>query len=163
MCLHALVEFSAHKAGYHGRFSDYLVLGDDVAVFNREVYQQLQVSLEKLGVQTNPSKSTQRNCRAEMAKQFFWKGHNVTGFPLDLLVRIRKDPNQFTELGRNIVDLGYEPIPAARALSLVARRYRAKLSRLILIPEPLGHPSAFKEREDPATANVRLEISWSQG
>jgi uncharacterized transporter YbjL len=70
MCLHALVEYRAELVGRKS-YRNYLVLGDDVAVFDKDVYDKLIERLSRLGVETNPQKSTQRNRSAEFAKQFF--------------------------------------------------------------------------------------------
>lgn len=142
MCLHALVEFRASQVGRE-TFRDYIILGDDVSVFNKDVYDKLVINLGKLGVEVNPTKSTQRNCSAEIAKQFFFEGSNVTGFPLDLISQVRQDPMQLFELLRNITLLGYKSIPVHRVLRIIPYRFKGKVSNILLLPEPLGNPSAL--------------------
>jgi hypothetical protein len=86
--LHALVEYSAKEIGFN-RFRSYLILGDDVAIFDPNVYHRFLENIEALGVQVSKVKSTESYHSAEMAKRLFSQGSEVTGFPIGILKEVK--------------------------------------------------------------------------
>lgn len=154
--LHALVEYCAAKVG-RKRFRDYLILGDDVAVFDSEVYDMLLVTCQKLGIQINSTKSTRSHYSAEMAKREFYKGHEVTGYPLELLALLRSDPIQVLEVVNRLRDLGFRPIQIDHLLTLLPRSSHSKVMPV------LTSPILFPGREHvlwPASYEGKVE-SWN--
>lgn len=53
---HALIEYCAHLEGIYS-FRDYVVLGDDVAIFNTKVSDRYQVIMKEIGVTISQPKS----------------------------------------------------------------------------------------------------------
>jgi hypothetical protein len=53
---HAFIEYCAYLEGYQS-FRDYVVLGDDVAIFNSRVAKRYKILMKRLGVTISPVKS----------------------------------------------------------------------------------------------------------
>jgi hypothetical protein len=80
---HCIIQFAASKAGCTSWFSDYAVLGDDVVIGNHGVAREYLSVMGTLGVSINKSKSlVSKNLSMEFAKRFYYKGKDVTPFPL---------------------------------------------------------------------------------
>lgn len=75
---HFIVQMAAYRAGYVTWFKDYLVLGDDITIFNRDVDLQYCAILSDLGVQINLVKSVVSTTSFEFAKRFVHKGVNLS-------------------------------------------------------------------------------------
>lgn len=83
MTHHAIVQFAAHRAGWRSWFPDYAVLGDDVVIANGEVAHQYVAFMKEIGVDIGFHKSIiSNNLSLEFAKRFFFRGKEVTPFPL---------------------------------------------------------------------------------
>jgi len=83
MTHHAIVQFAAWRAGWRVWFSDYAVLGDDVVIANGDVAHQYVRFMKEVGVDIGFHKSiVSNNLSLEFAKRFFFKGEEVTPFPL---------------------------------------------------------------------------------
>jgi hypothetical protein len=135
--LHALIEYSAEQTGKQG-FDKYLILGDDVAIFDRKVYTQFIKNVEKLGITVNRDKSTYGEGFAEMAKRFFVLGEEVTGYPLEILKVVRNDPIQIIEVLNNLNYLDFKPVPVSRLLALVPKRFHTKVLGILTSPALFG-------------------------
>jgi len=79
---HLLVQFSAKEAGLRLPFLDYRMLGDDVVIRNDLVAQKYLSNLETLGVDVSPEKTLVASDTFEFAKRVFFKGEEVTAFPV---------------------------------------------------------------------------------
>ena len=86
------MEYSATQVG-HKSFRQYLVLGDDLAIFDKEVYLQVIKNLAHIGVDVSRIKCTEGTNQAEIAKRLFISGEEVSPIPLALLVRIKSSPS----------------------------------------------------------------------
>lgn len=75
---HFVVQFAAHKAGKRLWFSLYLVLGDDIVIFDKEVAKHYLSIMKDLGVGINLVKSVVSNTSFEFAKRFIHKGQNLS-------------------------------------------------------------------------------------
>ena len=139
--LHALVEYSAYIVG-KPNYRKYLVLGDDLSIFDEEVYFMTIKNLNRLGIQTNLDKSTVSTYSAEIAKQYFLKGENITGFPIDLLIQLERNPRIVLEFLKTVDTLGFEPVKADNVLSIMPKRYKRKALKLLSCPKVLGYPSS---------------------
>jgi hypothetical protein len=152
--LHALVEYSAKEVGFN-RFRGYLILGDDVAIFDPSVYHRFLENINALGVQVSKVKSTESRHSAEMAKRLFSQGSEVTGFPIGLLKEVKRRPAVILEVFRTIQKLGYKPISVNSALKLMDRTLSSKASALISMPDFLGGCQA--SISDLASYEVKIE------
>lgn len=78
MTHHFIVQLAAFKTGWKFWFSSYLVLGDDIVIFDRQVANQYLVEMAALGVDINLVKSVVSNDSFEFAKRFYSKGVNLS-------------------------------------------------------------------------------------
>jgi len=80
---HAMVQFSAYKAGYKGWFDRYAVLGDDIVIADAAVAGQYVKVCKHLGVSIGLAKSLVSEGKTlEFAKRFFRNGEDVSGLPM---------------------------------------------------------------------------------
>jgi hypothetical protein len=68
---HALVQWAANRCGYKEWFVEYVLLGDDVVIFNRDVAHEYRRLVRRMGVIISPTKSlVQATGVFEFAKKF---------------------------------------------------------------------------------------------
>jgi len=68
---HALVQWAANRCGHVGWFKEYVLLGDDVVIFNQAVAYEYRRLVKRLGVAISPTKSlVQAKGVFEFAKKF---------------------------------------------------------------------------------------------
>lgn len=80
---HAIVQFAAFRRGWRSWFTDYAVLGDDIVIANNAVAAEYVLIMKEIGVDIGFHKSVMSdNLSLEFAKRFFYKGKEVTPFPL---------------------------------------------------------------------------------
>lgn len=88
---HILVRLAANRCGY-SEFSDYLVLGDDIIIFSKEVAQEYQSIITKIGVQISLSKCVvpseePQMYGAEFASRLFVDGKEISPLPVGLIIK----------------------------------------------------------------------------
>lgn len=76
---HVVVQIAARLAGYEGLFTGYVLLGDDIVIFDEAVAEEYRLLMAELGVSINDSKSINGPGVAEFAKRVFRNGSEVTG------------------------------------------------------------------------------------
>lgn len=79
---HLWVQFSAKRVGKQLPFLDYRLLGDDIVIRDDSVAQEYLSLLKQIGVDVSEDKTLVSPDSFEFAKRFFFKGEEVTGFPL---------------------------------------------------------------------------------
>jgi hypothetical protein len=87
---HILVQYSAYKAGKTGQFREYLLLGDDIMIYDEEVASNYESILQDLQVEIQREKSLVSKDTFEFAKRIFHRGKELTGFPLAAFVSNHK-------------------------------------------------------------------------
>jgi hypothetical protein len=99
---HVLVwySFGSRKAS----LGKYLILGDDVVIFEEKAYKRYCVILENLGIPYTNGFSTKG---FEFAKRNFLNGREITGAYTQALWASRNDPEVFTLEWRNLATRGY--------------------------------------------------------
>lgn len=75
---HFIVQYAAFKVGVVGWFKDYLVLGDDVVIFDKDVAAQYCLIMADLGVEIGFAKSLVSKDSFEFAKRFVSRGENLS-------------------------------------------------------------------------------------
>jgi hypothetical protein len=151
---HCIIQFAASKAGCTSWFSDYAVLGDDVVIGNHGVAREYLSVMGTLGVSINKSKSlVSKNLSMEFAKRFYYKGKDVTPFPLVGLSTGWLGLGLVPEVINSVVNLT-EKVPMlysiARylgfgyksATALASRRLRKMTSRQAALLLGLSYPGA---------------------
>jgi hypothetical protein len=79
---HAMVQFSAHRAGIKGWFTLYAVLGDDIVIADARVAAKYRALCRALGVEIGLAKSLVSTGQTlEFAKRLFFNGKDVSGLP----------------------------------------------------------------------------------
>lgn len=107
-----------------GREPDYLVLGDDVVIFDDQAAKLYSVFMEQVGVPISPDKTLTSHLACEFAGRIIFPDHVLRGYKW----RGRND-NSFIDVARNL---------GPRSLRLFRRRQRRVLRVLAPIPEPYG-------------------------
>jgi len=82
---HVLVRLAAYRKGFE-KFSHYMIIGDDVVIFNEQVAEEYLKILDHIGVQTDPIDSILPNDSHpfEIGKRLFRNGLEVSPIPLNL-------------------------------------------------------------------------------
>jgi hypothetical protein len=174
---HAMVQFSAFKAGIRGWFSAYAVLGDDVVIGDYRVAKEYTVLCDTLGVQIGLHKSIiSTNGSAEFAKRFFFKGSQAMPVPLIGIAVGWLGLREVPELVRMVLDrtgkglswfqilrfLGYGFRTASKASNSKLSRLRRRVQSAVLLET---RPGAVHGAPDLASwylqtrANTYLGVS----
>lgn len=85
---HALVRLAAHISGKTEVFEDYLVLGDDIVIADKDVAKSYLSLIESIGVSISMGKSVVRNdthFSLEFASQYLCNEDNLSPLPVGLL------------------------------------------------------------------------------
>lgn len=143
---HVLVwySFGSRKAS----LGKYLILGDDIVIFEEETYKQYCALLVKLGIPYTHGVSTKG---FEFAKRVFVHGREITGAYTQALYASRNVPEIFTLEWRNLSNRGYDVgndlHPTFRTLLKVSRKRYEWCRLLMTIPYgteiPIQKLSAF--------------------
>lgn len=145
---HVTVQIAAQRVGCDRLFTEYSLLGDDIAIWDSAVAEEYCDLLSWLGVEINPSKSVQGVGFAEFAKRHFWRGQEVTGVPGKLLLLAGCYPSGLRALVETLTQRGWEltlgSVVSAYAV-FTTLGSRTRLWRLLVLslvgPEaPLSQP-----------------------
>lgn len=74
---HFIVQLAARRAGHYGWFPFYLVLGDDLVIFDKQVAKEYLIIMEDLGVGIGLAKSLQSKSCFEFAKRYIYRGKDL--------------------------------------------------------------------------------------
>jgi hypothetical protein len=77
---------AAHRIGVQGLYDGYVLLGDDIVIFEEDVALEYQEIMTWLGVTINLTKSVVGTGIAEFAKRHFYQGHEISGVPGKLIL-----------------------------------------------------------------------------
>jgi hypothetical protein len=83
----------------------YLILGDDIVIFDEKAFEQYIANLRKLGVSYTNNFSVEG---FEFAKRVFFRGNEVTGAYTQALWACRNSPELFALEWRNLSSRGYD-------------------------------------------------------
>ena len=89
---HFTVQYAAKRAGANLPFTRYLLLGDDLVIFNQEVACEYRKVISEFGVKISEDKSITSNDCFEFAKRFFTKNKEITPFPLASIAEVGRSP-----------------------------------------------------------------------
>lgn len=81
---HVMVRAAALRAGYT-KFEDYLMIGDDLVIFNQDVSKRYMELLDSIGIGYDPDDSIFPNEKfpIEIAKRLFRFGREISPIPLN--------------------------------------------------------------------------------
>jgi hypothetical protein len=113
----------------------YLVLGDDIVIFDEIAYNKYLSYLDQLRV---PYTNDFSNIGFEFAKRYFLNGKEITGAYLSALYANRNDPYIFSITYRNLIDRGYNINPSLprsfqRYLKVSPKRVK-EINLIMLVP-----------------------------
>jgi uncharacterized protein YodC (DUF2158 family) len=106
LCHHMIVQTAAMHCGLVRSkwFSGYVLIGDDIAIFHKDVALAYQKILKTLEVPINLAKSQTPpptgEGLVEIAKRSFHKGLEFSPCPPDIILQAKKDPKVFPMLVR---------------------------------------------------------------
>lgn len=125
---HFLIRMAALNKGYRN-FSDYLVLGDDVVIFNTKVSDEYVNILETLGVDTKPEDSIMPGelHSIEIAKRLFRLGREISPLPMRLYRR-NKSLFYYHSIDRGILNT----LDLANPGCLISKDIRSLIPSLLL-------------------------------
>lgn len=89
LCHHALVEYAAARC-HLWAFRDYVMIGDDIVIFNKKVATVYELLLESLDVPISKDKSiisTEKPIKTEIAKRLFIGGVEISPVPYDIIAK----------------------------------------------------------------------------
>jgi hypothetical protein len=89
---HVLVQIAARRCKFSDLFTDYVVIGDDIAINSRPVAEAYRKLMTELGLELNLAKSvlhTEGLLRAgEIAKRLFIEGTEISCLPVKLFAKL---------------------------------------------------------------------------
>lgn len=156
---HFIVQYAAFKAGHTSWFKDYILLGDDLVIFDKEVAAQYLIIMKDLGVGINLTKSLQSETAFEFAKRFCYRGEalpivafremDVAAHSLDGLIQmLRRVGGPQWKLGMLMKFKGF----GYRALSEMSKRLsalpRSRRLLMVMLSFPGISPLSFSRLTD---------------
>lgn len=109
---HYLVWYCAKEAGLDPKgFNQYLILGDDIVIWNESVALRYEKLLSELGVDINRSKSfisAEYNNSFEFAKRQAVKGQEITGISFVILRNATKSIYNLIDLYKYMIESNWE-------------------------------------------------------
>lgn len=101
---HLVVQYAAYELGLYP-FKEYILLGDDIVIYNDSVAEKYKAIITDLGVDCSPSKSHVSENTYEFAKRWFHNGIEVSPVPLKGFLANWSNP---ALLFQDILDLVYK-------------------------------------------------------
>lgn len=120
---HLIVQYAAHLVGYKSWFHDYMVLGDDIVIYHRDVAFRYLSVMRGLGVSISLAKSVRsRNGSFEFAKRYLVRG--VDASPVAPSEAAAASADAFSVL--NLVHRHTDYVSPASYLAFLGRGYRVR-------------------------------------
>lgn len=145
---HAIIEYIAFLEGYQS-FRDYVVLGDDVAIFNTTVAERYESEMKRFGVTISPAKSfkwvpgDKFDPSGEIAKRLVNREGEFSPLPYELVHTWSRAPDkEALTLRMGLQNIGLDLSHAAwETLALtLGKRSRKRFHLLTTIPSELIAP-----------------------
>lgn len=142
---HAIIEYCASLNGLN-RFRDYVVIGDDVCIFNTNVacsYEKIMSELDVPISKTKTSHSLEGHpSRAEIAKRLFRDGDELSPIPINVIKEARKDPKIFPMLCNIMIERGTGL--DLNSAGTLFESWFPKSQAIVLLGIPEGFPGHIK-------------------
>lgn len=126
---HLVVQYAAKKAGCYPT-NQYILLGDDIVIYDDNVAREYQLIIEKLGVEISKTKSHISKDTYEFAKRWFKDGSEFSGVQINAILSTSKNPIGLFEVIRQQIQRGYIIVakPAETTASQIKLFRRSKNS-----------------------------------
>jgi hypothetical protein len=85
------VQYAAYNAGCYPT-DQYILLGDDIVIYDDKVAREYQDIIGKLGVKISPTKTHISKDTYEFAKRWFKDGKEFSGVQINAILSTRKNP-----------------------------------------------------------------------
>jgi len=115
---HLIVQYAAYLVGIYP-FKEYILLGDDIVIYNDKVALEYKKLILGLGVEISETKSHVSKDTYEFAKRWFHKGVEVTGVPIQGFISTIKSPIEMMGLIINLYNQGRYPDSSIKSYDLV--------------------------------------------
>lgn len=159
MTHHLIVQSAAWRVGFdRGHlFRDYVVLGDDIVIFNKRVAKSYLALITGLGVECNPAKSiySRKGIGLEFAKKTFVRSVNVSPIPLKEMHSALQSPAALLEFGRahnlsfptllKVAGFGYRVLGKAQAPFHKQTNFKVKCLQLVSLFSQNLYSAIFKK------------------
>jgi len=99
---HLVVQYAAKKAGCYPT-DQYILLGDDIVIYDDNVAREYQEIIRKLGVDISTTKSHISKDTYEFAKRWFRDGKEFSGVPINAILSTKSNPIGLLEVIRQQV------------------------------------------------------------
>lgn len=104
---HMIVQLAAYQCGIP-LYNNYSIVGDDIVILDKDVAKKYLILMQGLGLVINPIKSYISTDFMEFCKRYWYKGIDVSPFPIALLQN--EDSANHADFHREIVLRGYEEL-----------------------------------------------------
>lgn len=104
---HYLVYYCCRKCDVKWSQLKYIILGDDIVICDQKVAECYRQVILGLGVEVSPSKTYISNHMFEFAKRIFYKGVEISPFPISALEEVSKKYYLLTQLFLEVEKKGW--------------------------------------------------------
>jgi hypothetical protein len=119
---HMVVQYAAFLHNQYP-FKEYILLGDDIVIYNNIVAQEYLRIMDKLGVEISPTKTHKSYTTYEFAKRTFHKGIEVSGVPINSIYSTIKNPVYLLGSILNLYETGRSPWTLIRSIEVARSLY----------------------------------------
>lgn len=110
LCHHFLVYVCCRNLGKTWSRSKYILLGDDIIIYDESVALEYKKLISDLGVEISDAKSHVSKNFMEFAKRYFYKGIEISPFPLASIDSISRSYSAFIDIIFTYKSRGWVPI-----------------------------------------------------
>jgi hypothetical protein len=169
---HAIVEFCAHLEGYKS-FKRYVIIGDDVAIFDSKVASRYEQILKVLEVPISITKSVSSMkkidnlSRAEIAKRLFLNGKEISPIPTGAIKSAKESLLLFPGLVRLCQERGVENFSQTEPVHQICRSWYSamnveKVAALVFYPgNPLLTEDSSMDSTHHRTKTAKFSNPWT--
>jgi len=162
---HVLVQVAAREAGYTGLFEDYVMIGDDIAIFSTKVALKYRALMESLGVAINLSKSLVGakglKPAGEIAKRLFVDGTELSTIPVKLLAKLPRFGKLAPVVQDYLTTRGALPADKRVLTFLQGGTDRESMTTLLRLNAVPGSVTGLKNPVGHITENLKI-MNWSK-
>jgi hypothetical protein len=103
---HLVVQYAANLAGCYPT-NQYILLGDDIVIYDDRVAKHYHDIITSLGVDISPTKTHVSKDTYEFAKRWFKNGVEFSGIPINGILTTTDNPVGLFEIVKGMVYKGY--------------------------------------------------------
>jgi hypothetical protein len=123
ICHHLVVAYAA-KLNNIKNFKQYILLGDDIVIYNNAVAESYKMIMQRLGVDTSPHKTHTSKTTYEFAKRWFQEGQEITGIQLRGLLDSMNKYHLLYQMIYTLYSRGQHSMRAVTKVDLILSLYK---------------------------------------